>query len=345
MSANGAAGATATNRRWTLARIPAGAPCDDDFALDETPAAPPGDGELALATVYVSVDPYQRNWMAGGGNYGAAAVPGATVIGRAIGVVVASRAPGYAPGDCVVANTGWQTAPVAAAASVERIDRALGPLPAWLSVLGSTGLTAWVGMTDIGRPQAGETVVVSAAAGAVGSVAGQLARMAGARVIGVAGAPDKCARVVSELGFDACVSHRDPDLGAALARACPKGVDVYFDNTGGRVSDAVMRLIVRDARIALCGLVAEYGAGAHGHDFRPLLANQALVRGFSVRRNLHRMAEYRALAADRIRAGDLRHHEDIVDGFERVPGHFRALLDGRTIGKALVRVAAEPAPR
>lgn len=333
----------ASNRRFVLARLPDGLPRDDDFALVDEPAAPLADGEVRLLTRYLSVDPYQRNWMAGGGNYGVPAAAGATVIGRAIGEVVESRASGWTRGEFAVAASGWQTAPVVAASALERIDRALGPLPAWLSVLGSTGLTAWVGMTDIGRPGPGETVVVSAAGGAVGSVAGQIARIAGARVVGVAGAADKCARVVADYRFDACVSHADPDLAGALARACPRGVDVYFDNTGGRVTDAVLGHLARGARIALCGLVAEYGASAvPGHDWRPLLAQQALVQGFSVRRNLHRSGEYRALAAGWIRSGELRHVEHVIDGFERTPALFRDLLEGRTFGKALVRVAADP---
>ncbi len=334
------------NRRVALARIPQGMPEPADFTLVDEPLRAPGVGELRLRTIWLSMDPYQRNWMAGARNYGTAAAPGATVIGRAVSEVIQSNDPRFVAGNIVCGETGWQTHPVASADALETVDASLAPISTALGVMGSPGLTAWVGMLDVGKPERGETVIVSAAAGAVGSVAGQVARIMGARVVGVAGDAAKCRHVVDDLRFDACVSHRDPDLGAALARECPGGIDVYFDNTGGPVTDAVYRLLARDARIALCGLVAEYGAAdMRGHDLRPLLASQATLRAFSVRRNLHRMPEWRRQASAWIRDGALVYREDVVQGIEHAPEAFARMLAGRSLGKALVRVAGDPPSR
>jgi NADPH-dependent curcumin reductase len=332
-----------TNRRITLARIPTGLPDPEDFALVAAPATAPADGEVLLRSIYLSMDPYQRSWMAGGANYGATATLGATVIGRAVSEVVESRDARFATGDFVYGESGWQTYPVVRADALQKIDRSLGPISTAIGVLGSPGLTAWVGMTDIGTPRPGETVVVSAATGAVGSIAGQIAQMRGARVVGVAGAPEKCRYAVETLGYATCVSHRSDDLRGELARACPSGIDVYFDNTGGAVTDAVYRLLRPGARVALCGLVAEYGdASARGPSLRYVLANQALVRGFSVRQNLHRMAEYRREATAWLAAGRLRYREDIAQGIENAPAAFRAMLAGQNLGKQLVQVGVDP---
>ena len=339
---SGASTVPASNRRVTLARLPRGMPVRADFALVEEPAGTPGAGEVLLRTLYLSMDPYQRSWMAGG-NYGAPAAPGATVIGRAVCEVLASRDPRFAAGQFVFGETGWQTHPVVAGDKLQGIDPSEGPISTAVGVLGSPGLTGWVGMTDICQPAAGETVVVSAATGAVGSVAGQVAKLRGARVVGVAGAAEKCRFAVDTLGFDACVSHKSADFAEDLTRACPSGVDAYFDNTGGAVTAAVFTLLRQDARVALCGLVAEYGdEDARGPAMKHVLAAQALVRGFSVRRNLHRMAEYRALAAGWMREGRRAWREDITEGIENAPEAFAGMLLGRNLGKALVRVSADP---
>jgi len=325
-----------------LARLPQGMPQDADFTLLEGPAATPAAGEVLVRNLYLSMDPYQRSWMAGG-SYGVTATPGATVIGRAVGEVVASGDARFAAGDFVFGETGWQTLPVVSGDALEKIDTTLGPVSTAVGVLGSPGLTAWVGISDIGQPRAGETVVVSAATGAVGSVAGQIARIRGARVVGVAGDAQKCAFAVEHLGYDACVSHRSAGFAAELALACRSGVNVYFDNTGGAVSAAVFALLRQDARVALCGLVAEYGdAAARGPNMKHVLSNQALVRGFSVRRNLARMPEYRAQAAAWIHSGELKYREDITAGIEHAPAAFRGMLAGRNLGKALVRVGDDP---
>lgn len=328
------------NRRVALARVPQGVPVPADFTVVDEPRCTPAAGELLLRTLWLSMDPYQRNWMAGARNYGSAATPGTTVIGRSVGEVIASHDPRFVAGDVVCGETGWQTHPVVSADVVEAVDAALAPVSTALGVLGSPGLTAWVGMLDIGKPARGETVVVSAAAGAVGSVAGQIARIMGARVVGIAGDAPKCRYVVDDLHFDACVSHRDPAFGAALARECARRVDVYFDNTGGPVTDAVYGLLARDARIVLCGLVAEYGAaGLRGHDLGPLLANQATLQAFSVRRHLQRMPQWRRQASSWIREGALVYREDVTHGIERAPEAFVRMLAGHTVGKTLVRVA------
>lgn len=332
--------AAVVNRRWRLARLPGTELAAADFALAEEPARAPGQGEVLLRSIYLSLDPYQRNWMAGSPNYGPPAKPGDTPIGRAVSEVLVSRDGRYAAGDYVLGETGWQSHPTTLAERLQRLDASLGPLSSFVGVLGSPGLTAWVGIADICRPKAGETVLVSAAAGAVGSVAGQLAAAQGARVVGIAGTPDKCRRVVEELGYAACVSHRGADFPARLAAACPEGIDAYFDNTGGPVTAAAYALLRQDARVALCGLVAEYALpDAPGPNMKYIMARQASVTGFSVRRNLHRMEEYRRHAAALIRAGKLRFAEDITQGLEHAPAAFDGLLGGKTFGKCLVKVA------
>lgn len=330
------------NRRWRLVRPPTAAIDAADFELVQEPVRPPADGEALLRTIYLSLDPYQRSWMAGAAGYGPPPRPGDTPVGRAISAVVESRDPRLAPGDLVLGETGWQSRPTVRGDGLQRLDPAFGPLSTYVGVLGSPGLTAWVGMTDLCRPRASETVLVSAAGGAVGSVAGQIAAMQGARVVGVAGAADKCARVVAEFGFAACLSHRDAGFAASLARACPDGIDAYFDNTGGPVTTAAWAQLRHGARVALCGLVAEYGHGEiAGPSLRHLLARRASVTGFSVRENLHRMPRYREQAAAWIREGRLRYAEHIVQGIEEAPAAFAALLSGATFGKCLVQVAPE----
>lgn len=330
------------NHCWRLVRVPGDTIVAADFELVQEPARPPADGEVLLRSIYLSLDPYQRNWLAGAAGYGTPPRPGDTPIGRAIGEVIESRDPRFVRGDIVLGETGWQSHPTVAAERLQRLDPTLGPLSTYVGVLGSPGLTAWVGTMDICKPRQGDTVLVSAAGGAVGSVAGQLAAIEGARVVGVAGAADKCERVVTAFGFAACISHRDPDFAAALARACPEGVDAYFDNTGGRVTAAAWAQLRHGARVALCGLVAEYGRGdVPGPSLRHLLARRASVTGFSVRENLHRMPDYRQRAAAWIREGRLRYAEHIVQGIAHVPAAFAAMLAGATFGKSLVQVAPE----
>lgn len=331
------------NRRWRLVRVPGPVLAVSDFELVDEPARSPAAGEVRLRAIYLSLDPYQRHWLGGAPGYAAPPYPGATPIGRAISEVIESRDPRLAAGDVVLGETGWQSQPTVAAERLARLDPTLGPLSTHVGVLGSPGLTAWVGMLDVCRPRTGEIVLVSAAGGAVGSVAGQIAALHGARVIGVAGDAAKCERIVREFSFAACLSHRAPDFAAQLARVCPDGIDAYFDNTGGPVTAAAWAQLRHGARVALCGLVAEYGQGdVAGPSLKHLLAHRASVTGFSVREHLPRMAEYRKQASAWIRGGRLRYAEHIVQGIEQTPQAFLALLSGATFGKCLVQVGAEP---
>ena len=333
------------NQRWRLVRVPGPALAATDFELVEEAVRPAEDGEVRLRSIYLSLDPYQRHWLGGAAGYAMPPQPGATPIGRAISEVIESRDPRFAAGDVVLGETGWQSQPTVTAERLTRLDPTLGALSTYVGVLGSPGLTAWVGMLDLCRPRAGDTVLVSAAGGAVGSVAGQLAAMAGARVVGVAGAADKCERSVREFGFAACLSHRAADFAAHLARACPDGIAAYFDNTGGPVTAAAWAQLRHGARVALCGLVAEYGQGdVSGPSLKHLLARRASVTGFSVREHLARMPEYRQQASAWIRDGRLRYAEHIVDGIAQAPQAFLALLSGATFGKCLVRVGPDPTP-
>jgi len=335
---------TATNRQVQLARLPdPGMPLASDFRIAEASSRTLSPGEVLLRTIYLSMDPYQRNWMAGIIAYGYVATPGAVVIGRAVSEVLESADPGFAKGDFVYGETGWQTHPVVKAGSIQKIDASLGPISTSVGVLGSPGLTAWVGMVDVGQPGPGDTVVVSAAAGAVGSVAGQIAKIRGSRVIGVAGSADKCRYVVEELGYDACLSHRSKDLAGDIAKACPDGVNVYFDNTGGAITDVVFTLLKPNSRIALCGLVAEYNTPeARGPNLKYILYSQSMIKAFSVRDNLHRMGQYRQEASGWMKAGKLKFREDIAQGIENTPEAFRGMLEGRNFGKLLVQVGDDP---
>jgi NADPH-dependent curcumin reductase CurA len=227
---------------------------------------------------------------------------------------------------------------------MRKLDPAQGPISTALGILGMPGLTAYVGLLDIGRLRPGETVVVSAASGAVGSAVGQIARLKGCRAVGVAGSADKCRFVVEQLGFDACVSHRDADLPGALRQACPAGIDVYFDNVGGAVLEAVLGSINAGARIPLCGLISEYNATEppRGPNLRPILVNRALVKGFIISDHLDRLPDFLRECGPWVRDGRLRYREDIADGLENAPRAFIGLLEGRNFGKALVRVGPDP---
>lgn len=333
------------NRRFRFVRVPTGEIDARDFKIVDEDVREPGAGEVLLRSIYLSLDPYQRSWMAGTPGYGTPPRAGDMPIGRAISEVLRSRDPRFAPGDHVLGETGWQSHPTVAAERVQRLDASLGPLSAFLGVLGSPGLTAWIGMTQVCKPQARQTVLVSAAGGAVGSVAGQIAAIHGARVVGVAGATDKCRRVESAFGFAACVSHRDPDFAGALAQACPDGIDAYFDNTGGPVTAAAWTQLRHGARVALCGLVAEYGrTDVPGPSLRPLLARRATVTGFSVREHLAQLSSYQQSASEWIRDGRLRYAEHIVQGLDHAPEAFAALLSGATFGKCLVQIGPERMP-
>jgi NADPH-dependent curcumin reductase CurA len=342
------------NRYWTLSGRPLGGwPDAETFVLKEAPLPEPGEGQALTRTIYISLDPYQWGYKRRG-----VEAPGALCHARTIAQVVTSRMPGFAPGDIVFNTNGWAEYGLMGE-GVQRpsymiprkLDPTLGRISYGVGVLGMLGLTAYAGMVLMGDPKPGETAVVSAASGGVGQIAGQLAKRKGARVVGIAGIEKKCRYVTEELGFDACVSHLSPTFAADLAAACPKGIDVYFENVGGKVFDAVLPLFNRGARMTICGLIAHYG-DAPGVDARKALMARGekifTERGVSVKDLFvgdfvkdHHEAFLREVAPW-VAAGDVKYREDIRQGIENVPACFSEMLRGDNFGKMLVQVGADP---
>ena len=335
---------TPVNRQIVLRRRPVGMPRPDDFDLVESPLTAPKDGEILCRTVYLSLDPYMRSRISGGKSYAASVEPGQVIVGGTVSEVLESKHPGLVRGDLVLGYDGWQSHAVAKGSAVRKLDPKQAPVSTALGVLGMPGMTAYVGLLDIGQPKPGETVVVSAASGAVGSAVGQIAKIKGCRAVGIAGSPDKCDYVVRELGFDACVNYKTGDLLASLKAACPSGIDVYFENVGGDVLRAVMQLLNMNARIPLCGLISEYNAteSVPGPNLRPLLFNRALVKGFIVSDHMARLGDFLADCVGWVREGRLKYREDIVVGLDKAPEAFIGLLQGKNFGKLLVRVGEDP---
>ena len=341
------------NRRIVLAARPDGAPRETDFRLEEGPLPSPGEGELLLRTIYFSLDPYMRSRMnEAGAGYAPGLEIGAVMPAGGVSEVVESRAPGFRPGDIVNSFTGWQTHSIGrAGGSMRAIDPANAPVSTAIGVLGMPGMTAYMGLLRIGRPKEGETVVVSAASGAVGSVVGQIARIKGCRVVGIAGAKEKSDYVVDELGFDACVSHREPNLAEKLGETCPDGIDVYFENVGGAVFQAVLPLLNPFARVPVCGLIAQYnarpgdqppGPAAVTDLMRATLTGRILIRGFIVYDFAEEAETFHTEMGEWVRSGKVRYREDLVEGIENAPRAFMGLLEGRNFGKLLVRVSPDP---
>jgi NADPH-dependent curcumin reductase CurA len=335
---------TSVNRQVVLRSRPVGMPKPGDFDLVESPLPSPKDGEVLCRTIYLSLDPYMRGRISGAKSYAASVEPGQVIVGGTVGEVLESRHPGLAEGDVVLGYDGWQSHAVSKGGGLRKLDPKQAPVSTALGVLGMPGMTAYVGLLDIGQPKPGETVVVSAASGAVGSAVGQIAKIKGARAVGVAGSQDKCNYVVRELGFDACVNYKKGDLQAALKDACPSGIDVYFENVGGDVLRAVMTLLNQNARIPLCGLISEYNAteSTPGPNLRPLLFNRALIKGFIVSDHMARMGDFLKDCGGWLRDGRLKHREDVVVGLEKAPEAFIGLLQGKNFGKLLVRVGEDP---
>jgi NADPH-dependent curcumin reductase CurA len=335
---------TTVSRQIVLRSRPVGMPRPTDFDLVETRVAPPTDGEVLCRTIYLSLDPYMRGRISGARSYAQSVEPGQVIVGATVGEVLESRCPGLAAGDIVLGYDGWQSHAVSRGAGLRKLDPKQAPISTALGVLGMPGMTAYVGLLDIGQPRAGETVVVSAASGAVGSAVGQIAKIKGARAVGIAGSPDKCDYVVRELGFDACVNYKTGDLAAALRAACPGGIDVYFENVGGDVLRAVMTLLNQNARIPFCGLISEYNAteSVPGPNLRPLLFNRVLIKGFIVSDHMARLGEFLKDCGGWVREGRLKYREDVVAGLDRAPEAFIGLLQGRNFGKLLVRVGEDP---
>ncbi|MGI6245873.1 MAG: NADP-dependent oxidoreductase [Pseudochelatococcus sp.] len=339
----------AINTRILLAARPDGPPKPDDFRIEDAPVPEPAEGEILLKILYLSLDPYMRGRMSAAKSYAAPVEIGAVMEGGTVARVEKSRHPHYAEGDIVLSHSGWQSYALSDGRGLRKLDPAVAPVSTALGVLGMPGFTAWSGLLIIGQPKPGETVVVAAASGAVGSVVGQIARIRGARTVGIAGGEEKCAWVRDELGFDAAVDHRAPDFERQLAAACPDGIDVYFENVGGKVWDAVFPLLNTYARVPVCGLISAYNArpGENGGQdrlpgfFRAVLTRSLQVRGFIQREFADRFPEFHREAAHWIASGQLRYREDIVDGLANAPQSFIGLLEGRNFGKLLIRVSHE----
>lgn len=324
-----------------VAAWPEGVPRVEDFQVAVAPVPVPGPGQLLLRTLWLSLDPYLRPLLAG--RYVSPRPPlGAPVPGHVLGRVEASGDPRFPAGGLVVAHASWSEYAAVETGGVRLVaDDGLPPSTS-LGVLGIPGLTAWAGMRTIAKPSPGETVLVSTAAGAVGSVAGQLARLAGCRVVGVAGSPEKCRIAVEEFGFDACVSHLSGDLAGELRAACPDGIDVYFDNVGARVLAAALSCLRRHARIVLCGLSGQYNDAVPppGPHLGPVIGARARMEGLVVHDHVDRFPEFHEEVSDLVRSGRLRYREHIHEGLEQAPAGFVELMRGGNLGKALVRVHA-----
>ena len=336
--------ATPTNTQVVLARRPPGVPTVDDFEIAESPIPRPVAGEVFVRTIYVSVDPYMRGRLWEQPLRGEPIALGQVMIGAGVGEVVFSSDPRLREGEIVRGEFGWQKYAVTNLDALEIIDRQAAPLSTALGVLGMPGLTAYYGMLEVARPRAGDTAVVTAAAGAVGSAAGQIAKLQGCRVVGICGSDEKCMYLVNELGFDAAINYRSQPLDAALESACPDGIDVIFDNVGGEVLEALLRRINLHARIALCGAISQY----HSTELTPvpphsrtLHSRRARMEGFLVNDFADRDAAAMAALSEWVAAGQLTYRENIVAGIENAPAAFVGLFTGTNIGKQLVRVSPE----
>lgn len=337
------------NRRIVLASRPIGAPVPEDFRLEEAEKPSPTDGEVLLRNLYLSLDPYMRGRMREGPSYAPPVGLGEVMVGATVSRVETSRHANFQEGDLVVCFGNWQDYAVSDGSGLAKLsDQILRPSHA-LGVLGMPGFTAWHGLLEIGQPQAGETVVVASASGAVGSVVGQIAKLKGCRVIGIAGGDDKCRFVVNELGFDACIDRRDTALAPKLSEAAPNGIDVYFENVGGAVFDAVLPLLNLYARVPLCGLIAHYNDREQpaGPDRLPLvtfalLTKRVRMQGFIIGDHYGPAfdAFLRQMSAW-VSDGKVKFREDIIEGLENAPGAFIGMLEGKNFGKLVVHVGED----
>jgi NADPH-dependent curcumin reductase len=334
------------NVQIRLASRPAGRPSSENFSITSAPIPSPNDGEVLIRTQYLSLDPYMRGRMSDAPSYAAPVKVGGLMVGGTVGEVVESKDASLKPGDLVLAYTGWQQYGVQRAATVRTLHPGQAPVTTALGVLGMPGFTAYAGLTQIGRPEPGETVVVAAASGPVGATVGQLARILGARAVGIAGGPAKVA-YLREIGFDAALDHRASDFAGQLAAATPDGIDVYFENVGGHVWDAVFPRLNQFARVPVCGLVAHYNATElpPGPDRTSLLLSAILRKSLTVRGFIQTefagslMAEFLSRATPWVQEGSLKYREHIVDGLENAPEAFIGMLEGQNFGKLIVRVS------
>ena len=334
-------------KRIVLASRPVGEPKPSDFRIEEIPVPAPGPGQVLLRTIWLSLDPYMRGRISDAASYAQPVPIGGVIEAGTVCEVIASNNPAFAKGDIVLARAGWQTHALSDGKGLAKIDPKLAPISTAVGVLGMPGMTAYTGLLDIGRPQPGETVVVAAASGAVGSAVGQIARIKGARAVGIAGGKDKCEFVKNELGFDHCVDHRDPDLAARLKDACPKGIDVYFENVGGAVFDAVFPLLNPFARVPVCGLIAHYNDTEAKPPkwaaslMRAILTKRLTFRGFIVSDFVARHADFLRDMSQWVREGKVKYREFVTEGLDSAPTAFMGLLKGANFGKQLVRVGPD----
>lgn len=333
------------NRQWKLMHRPVGDIRQGDLQLVESAVPVPGPGQMLVRNIYLSLDPTNRIWMSDMDQYMPPVEIGDVMRGGTIGVVEKSNNPAFQPGDIVQPlDLGWQDYVVTSMAQKLMVTPDL-PILAYMSALGMTGMTAYFGLLDIGKPKPGETVVVSAAAGAVGSIAGQIAKLKGCRVVGLAGSDEKCRWVVEDLGFDACINYRTENVLEALKRECPKGIDVYFENVGGEILDAVLTLINLEARIPLCGLISTYNADGPvpgPYMFRNILMKRALIKGFIVIDYFPRIAEFAAEMGPWVAAGQVKWRVDVEQGLENAPTVLNKLFTGGNTGKLVVQIGPEP---
>jgi len=334
------------NTRVLLDKRPHGEPMDDDFKIETVPVTEPGEGELLLKTLWLSLDPYMRGRMNDRKSYAPPVELGAVMVGETVCQVVVSKSDDFTAGDIVVAQVGWQSYATMAAdpAVVRKVDPALGPISTALHVLGMTGRTAYFGLLRIGEPKPGETVVVAAASGAVGSIVGQVAKIKGCRAVGIAGGKEKCDYVLNELGFDAVIDRKAGNMAADLKAACPDGIDVYFENVGGEVLQAVVPLLNSGARAPICGYISQYNKKTVADVESPLdvlgsLPNPPVHRFFL---QFEWIAEFKQAMLEMsgwIKEGKIKYRESVVEGIENAPATFRGLLQGRNFGKQLIKVA------
>jgi len=337
----------AQGKRIVLASRPVGEPKPANFRIEEFAVPAPSDGQVLLRTIWLSLDPYMRGRMNDTASYAAPVEIGGVMEGGTVSEVIASNNAAYRKGDVVLSRAGWQTHALSDGKGLTKIDTRLAPVSTAVGVLGMAGMTAYAGLLEIGKPQVGETVVVAAASGAVGSAVGQIAKIKGARAVGIAGGKEKCDYVKREFGFDDCLDHRDPDLAGKLKDACPKGIDVYFENVGGAVFEAVFPLLNTFARIPVCGLIAHYNDTAAkpakwaSSLMFAILVKRLTFRGFIVTDFAARHADFLRDMSLWVREGKVKYKEFVTEGLDSAPDAFMGLLKGANFGKQLVRVGPD----
>jgi NADPH-dependent curcumin reductase CurA len=332
-----------THRQILYVRAPDGMPDASCFRLVEAPVPQPVEEQVLVQTHYLSIDPYMRRQMGGGhGQYANPLKPGDVMIGRGTGVVIESRHPDFKPGDAIQSEFGWREHVVLDGRGLRKLPSDLAPLSLSLGIIGQSGATAMVGLVDIAGIKAGETVVVSAAAGAVGSAVGQIARIKGCRAIGIAGGPDKCRHVVADLGFDDCIDYKAGPIGPALAKATPQGIDIYFDNVGGEILNGVLPHLNQNGRVPICGQISQYNLGERDglRNVSTLLDKCLKLQGFRIGGHLARRDQALDELMDWFRAGKLTYRETVAEGLEAAPQALVNMLSGGNVGKQVVRLAA-----